>query len=126
MLEHAAVMGFIPTRDFARARSFYVDLLGLRLTSESSFALEVESNGTRIRITPVPEFTPYPFTLLGWRVPEIASTVRAFSAKGIVFERYPWLQQDEDLIWTSPDSTRVAWFRDPDGNTLSLSQHQED
>jgi catechol 2,3-dioxygenase-like lactoylglutathione lyase family enzyme len=123
MLTNAAVMGFIPTRDFARARAFYVDLLGLAAVSEDDFALEVASGNTHIRITKVEEFTPFPFTIFGWRVPDIVSTVRALAAKGLIFERYHFLQQDEDDIWTAPGGTKVAWFRDPDGNTLSLSQH---
>jgi catechol 2,3-dioxygenase-like lactoylglutathione lyase family enzyme len=123
MLANATVMGFIPTRDFARARSFYVDLLGLTLVSEDDFALEVASGGTHIRITRVESFTPFPFTLLGWRVQEIVATVRDLTAKGVVFERYGFLQQDNDAIWTAPGGTRIAWFRDPEGNTLSLSEH---
>ena len=123
MLENASVMGFIPTLDFPRARTFYVDLLGLTLIHEDDFAIEVESNSTRIRITRVEEFEPLPFTILGWRVPEIVSTVPALAAKGIVFKRYPGLQQDTDGIWTAPGGAKIAWFQDPDGNTLSLSQH---
>ncbi len=123
MLKNAAVMGFIPTRDFARARAFYVDLLGLTVISEDNFALEVESNGTHIRITNVGEFTPFPFTTLGWRVDDITPTVRTLAAKGIVFERYNFLEQDEDGIWSAPGGARIAWFRDPEGNVLSLSYH---
>jgi catechol 2,3-dioxygenase-like lactoylglutathione lyase family enzyme len=123
MLQNASVMSFVPTRDFARARAFYVDLLGLTLVSQDDFALEVECNGTHIRITKVDRFTPFPFTILGWRTPDIFSTVHALAAKGIIFERYDFLQQDADGVWTAPGGTKVAWFRDPDGNTLSLSEH---
>lgn len=123
MLANAAVMGFIPTRDFAEARAFYVDILGLAFVSQDEFALEVESNGTHIRIAKVQEFTPFPFTILGWRVPEIVPAVRSLADKGIIFECYQHLQHDEDSIWTAPGGTRIAWFRDPEGNTLSLSQH---
>ena len=124
LLENAAVMGFIPTRDFKRARAFYVDLIALTLIHEDDFAIEVEANGTHIRITKVEEFTPFPFTILGWRVPQIVPAVRALAAKGVPFQRYPWLQQDEDAIWTAPGGAKIAWFHDPDGNTLSVSQHQ--
>jgi catechol 2,3-dioxygenase-like lactoylglutathione lyase family enzyme len=123
MLENASVMGFIPTRDFKRARAFYIGLLGLTLITEDSFAIQLDSNGTRIRISKVDEFTPYPFTILGWQVPDIVSILRALSAKGLAFQRYPWLQQDEVGIWTAPSGAKVAWFHDPDGNTLSFSQH---
>jgi catechol 2,3-dioxygenase-like lactoylglutathione lyase family enzyme len=118
-------MGFIPTRDFSRARAFYVGLLDLTLVNEDNFALEVASGSTHIRITRVEAFTPFPFTLLGWRVEEIVSTVRDLTAKGIHFERYSFLQQDEDAIWAAPGGTKVAWFRDPEGNILSLSQHTD-
>ncbi len=123
MLDQCVVVGFIPTRDAARARAFYVDLLGLPVVTEDSFATEVAANGTHIRIVNAPEFTPLPMTLLGWQVPDILTAVQTLSARGIVFERYGWSQQDADAIWTAPDGTRVAWFRDPDGNTLSVSQH---
>ena len=123
MLQTASVMSFVPTGDFARARGFYVDLLGLKLVSQDEFALEVESNSTHIRITKVERFTPFPFTILGWRTADIVSTVRALAAKGVIFERYHFLQQDDDGVWIAPGGTKVAWFRDPDGNTLSLSEH---
>ena len=123
MLQNASLISFIPTRDFTCARAFYVDLLGLTPVSQDEFALEVESKGTHIRITRVEQFTPFPFTIVGWRVTDIVSTVRALAAKGVVFERYHFLQQDDDDIWIAPGGTKVAWFRDPDGNTLSLSQH---
>jgi catechol 2,3-dioxygenase-like lactoylglutathione lyase family enzyme len=118
-------MGFIPTRDFDRARGFYVDLLGLTLVHEDEFALEVKANGTHIRITKVGDFTPHPFTSLGWRVPEIASVVKALLAKGVTFERFSFLEQDADGIWAAPGGAKVAWFRDPEGNVLSLSQHAD-
>jgi catechol 2,3-dioxygenase-like lactoylglutathione lyase family enzyme len=123
MFDTAAVMGFIPTTDFTRARAFYVDLLGLTLVSEDDFAIEVKSGGTHIRITEVGDLTPHPFTILGWRVDDIVAEVRELAAKGLAFERYSWAKQDEHGIWTAPGGAQVAWFRDPDGNTLSLSQH---
>jgi catechol 2,3-dioxygenase-like lactoylglutathione lyase family enzyme len=123
MMQGAEVMGFIPTRDFKRAHAFYVDTLGLTVVSQDDFALEVVSNGSHIRITKVGEFSPFPFTTFGWRVPDITSAVRALAAKGVVFERYNFMQQDEDGIWNAPGGARIAWFRDPEGNILSLSFH---
>jgi catechol 2,3-dioxygenase-like lactoylglutathione lyase family enzyme len=123
MLENAAVMGFIPTRDFKAAADFYVGRLGLAVVSQDDFALELVSNGTHIRITKVGELTPFPFTILGWRVNDITPAVRTLSAKGVMFERYNFLQQDEDGIWAAPGGAKIAWFRDPEGNILSLSYH---
>jgi catechol 2,3-dioxygenase-like lactoylglutathione lyase family enzyme len=123
MLADYEVMGFVPTRDAAKAKTFYVDVLGLALISEDSFAVEVEANGTRIRITNAPEFSPLPFTILGWRVPDLSALVKELTDKGLIFERYGWVKQDALGIWAAPGGAQVAWFRDPDGNTLSLSQH---
>ena len=123
MLNQCAVMGFVPTKDTAKARAFYVDLLDLPFVSEDNFALVVSAKGTLIRITAAGEFTPAPHTILGWQVPDIAAEVKNLSDKGIIFERFTFLEQDSADIWTSPDGTRVAWFRDVDGNTLSISQH---
>ncbi len=123
MLNTCTVMGFIPTKNAAKARAFYVDLLGLRFISEDPFAIEVEANGTPIRIVSAPDFTPLSFTLLGWKVPDIVAIAQELTGKGVVFERYKWFEQDAYGIWTAPGGTQIAWFRDPDGNTLSLSQH---
>jgi hypothetical protein len=98
-------------------------LLGLTLVLDDGFALEVEANGTHIRITKVGEFTPVPFTVLGWRVTEIVSVVKELVGKGVAFERYSFLPQDADGIWNAPDGAKIAWFRDPEGNVLSGSQH---
>jgi len=122
MLNTSTVMGFIPTRDTARSRAFYVDLLGLTFVSEDPFALELDANGTTIRITKAPEYTPLPFTLLGWRVLDIGAVVADLTAKGVVFERYGFLEHDAAGIWTAPGGARIAWFRDPEGNILSLAQ----
>ena len=123
MMEDAEVMGFIPTRDYKRARAFYVDTLGLTVVSQDDFALEVVSNGTHIRITRVGDFSPFPFTTFGWRVPDITAAVRALAKRGVEFERYNFMKQDEDGIWSAPGGAKVAWFRDPEGNILSLSCH---
>lgn len=120
----AKLVGFIPTRDAARARTFYETTLGLRFVSDDNFALVFDSNGTMIRIARVPDFTPFLFTLLGWEVPDIESTVADLAAKGVQFARYGFLDQSPSGIWTAPGNVaKVAWFPDPDGNLLSLSQH---
>ena len=120
----AKLIGFIPTRDAARARAFYESTLGLRFVSDDTFALIFDSNGTAIRIARVPEFTPFPFTLLGWEVSDIDTTVADLTAKGVQFARYSFLEQSPTGVWTAPGNVaKVAWFPDPDGNLLSLSQH---
>jgi catechol 2,3-dioxygenase-like lactoylglutathione lyase family enzyme len=120
----AKLIGFIPTRDAARARAFYETTLGLRFVSDDNFALVFDSNGTTIRIARAPDFTPFPFTLLGWEVPDIDAAVADLAAKGVQFSRYSFLEQAPNGVWTAPgNAARVAWFPDPDGNLLSLSQH---
>ncbi|MGC2164094.1 MAG: VOC family protein [Silvibacterium sp.] len=123
MLSESEVMGFIPTKDAAQARAFYEGKLGLRFISDDDFALVVESRGTFIRISKVKEFAVAPFTILGWRVQNIEDEVKNLSARGVSFQRFPGLPQNDLGIWASPTGARIAWFQDPDGNVLSLSQH---
>lgn len=123
MIPGSKVIGFIPTQSAERSLSFYRDVLGLRFVSDDSFAVVMESNDTMIRLVRMGEFTPTPYTILGWQVENIDHTVKELVGKGLVFQRYPFLQQSEDGIWTAPSGAKVAWFHDPDGNTLSFSQH---
>ena len=120
------VMAFVATTDPARAKGFYRDVLGLRLVEEEPpFALVFDAHGTILRVTTVQELAPAKYTVLGWSVPDIAGTVKQLQAAGVAFERYEGLgNQDEQGIWTSPTGARVAWFKDPDGNTLSVTQFQ--
>jgi catechol 2,3-dioxygenase-like lactoylglutathione lyase family enzyme len=117
------LIGFIPTRKGEHAREFYEGKLGLRFVADDQFALVFDSGGTMIRVVRVGEFTPPPFTVLGWESTNIEQDVRDFGERGITFERYGFPGQDEQGIWTSPGGAKVAWFKDPDGNVLSLSQH---
>jgi len=124
MLATASLIAFIPTRDAARARSFYQDTLGLRFVSQDNFALVFDANGTMLRIVCAGDFTPFQFTILGWQVPDIDTAVADLTARGVQFLRYDFLEQSPNGVWTAPGSgARVAWFHDPDGNTLSISQH---
>lgn len=123
MIAQSPIIAFIPTRDAARARHFYEDLLGLRFVNDDAFALVMDGNGTMIRIVRVGDFTPLPFTILGWHVADIHKEVAELTTKGLQFARYPYFEQSPDGVWASPSGTKVAWFVDPDGNTLSLSQH---
>lgn len=122
MLHDSPVIGFIPTAQPERAKAFYRDTLGLRLIEDTPFALVFDANGTMLRVTRVQEVLVAPYTLFGWKVADIAAKVRDLASRGVVFQRYPGLEQDAAGIWTSPDGARIAWFKDPDGNTLSLAQ----
>jgi catechol 2,3-dioxygenase-like lactoylglutathione lyase family enzyme len=123
MLGTSSIIGFAATKDFERARTFYEKTLGLRFVSNDGFALVFESAGSMIRVVKVKDFSPQPFTVLGWQVDDIQKKVAALTKRGVVFERYSWLEQDKLGIWNAPDGARVAWFKDPDGNLLSVSQH---
>ncbi len=123
MLGQNKIIAFIPTKDAAAARSFYEGLLGLRFISDDKFAIVMDANGTMIRIVRVGDFTPAPFTILGWEVSDIHQNVADLAAKGLTFTRYPYIEQGPDGVWSAPGGAKVAWFVDPDGNTLSLSQH---
>jgi catechol 2,3-dioxygenase-like lactoylglutathione lyase family enzyme len=122
MLANSDIVAFAPTRDAARAVAFYRDTLGLTLVSQDPFAAVFDANGIMLRVTPVPALTPHPFTSLGWHVPDIETTARELITKQVLFERYPGLNQDDLGIWTSPGGAKVAWFKDPDGNLLSLTE----
>jgi len=109
--------------DSSRAKAFYRDILGLLLISEDEYALVFDAHGTMLRVAIVGEIVLAPYTVLGWQVNDIDATVRGLAAKGVKFERYPWMEQDEVGIWSAPSGAKVAWFKDPDGNLLSVSQH---
>src|SRR5690348_5633909 len=121
-IDSAKIMGFVPTRDMTRAKSFYVDILGLRCVHEDGFALALDANGIQVRVTKVEDFKPQVFTILGWDVRDVDATVKDLAVKGISFERYGMPNQDENGIWNSPSGARIAWFKDPDGNVLSVAE----
>ena len=119
-------IAFIPTRDPAAAREFYERKLGLQLESEDDFALVFRTGqppGLMLRVVNTPEFQPAPYTIFGWQVDDIVAGVKKLIASGVEPLRYGFFEQDELGIWSSPSGAKVAWFKDPDGNTLSLSQH---
>jgi catechol 2,3-dioxygenase-like lactoylglutathione lyase family enzyme len=122
-LGHCHLVAFVATRDAARAKAFYRDTLGLHLVSEDGFGLVFDVNGTVLRVPVVQHVVPAPYTVLGWEVADVAATAKALRTAGVVLERYPGMQQDDLGIWTPPGGGQVAWFKDPDGNTLSVSQH---
>lgn len=122
MLSRASFVGFVPVRDPSVARAFYEGTLGIHVVEENPAALVLDAGGTMLRVTPVPEFTVQPFTIAGWQVSDIDATVRALAERGVEFSRHDGMGQDELGIWTAPSGDRVAWFKDPDGNTLSLTE----
>lgn len=122
MVNNAEVIGFIPTTDAAAARDFYENTLSLRLVEANDFAVVFDANGTMIRVTMVPEHSPPGFTILGWKVADIVATVEALTIRGVEFRRYDGMDQDASGIWTTPGGDKVAWFADPDGNVLSLTE----
>jgi len=121
-LESEKIMAFVGTQDQAKARAFYRDTLGLRLTSEDRFALVFDVEGIMLRVTNVGKVVVAPYTVLGWQVKNIASAVKAMGEAGVKLERYEGLGQDELGIWHAPGGAQVAWFKDPDGNTLSVTE----
>jgi len=113
---------FVPITDGDRAKTFYQDVLGLTLLEDTPFAIVFKVPGGTLRLAKTPDFTPQPFSLVGWVVPDIDADMAELTEKGVTFEKFPGLPQDDAGIWTVPDGTRICWFRDLDGNLLSLTQ----
>jgi len=122
MLASCDIVAFVATSQPHRASQFYRDVLGLRMVADEPAALVFDANGTMLRIAKVPELAPARHTVLGWSVADVAAAVTELGARGVAFERYEGFGQNDLGIWTSPGGGRVAWFKDPDGNTLSLTQ----
>lgn len=122
MLADKQLVAFVATADPARARAFYEGVLGLTLLEDGPFALVFDANGTRLRVAKVGQVTPATYTVLGWEVGDIVAQVGELVARGVVFERYAGIAQDSLGIWSTDDGDRVAWFRDPDANVLSLTE----
>jgi predicted enzyme related to lactoylglutathione lyase len=121
-MDGSSLIAFVPTTDLPRARAFYAETIGLPVTEESPFACVFDANGTMLRLTPVRKLSRTRYTVLGWNVADIAATVAALVAAGVSFVHYRGMDLDDAGIWTSPSGDRVAWFEDPDGNMLSLTQ----
>jgi len=124
MLGSNPIVAFVPTTDSNKARAFYEGVLGLKFIADDGFAMVLDANGVMIRVAKVgKDFSPVQFTILGWKVSGIENMVRKMQAKGVAFERYGFMKQDDLGIWTAPEGSKVAWFKDPDGNVLSVSEH---
>jgi len=122
VLGSSDLIAFAAAADLRRAREFYELTLGLPVTEQSDFACVFDANGTMLRVTAVPEVARPGYAVLGWRVSDITAAVRGLAARGVVFLRYDGMDQDDDGVWATPGGDRVAWFADPDGNILSLTQ----
>jgi predicted enzyme related to lactoylglutathione lyase len=124
MLGDSALVAFVASTDLDRTQAFYEGVLGLHLLHRDGYACHFtgDARGTKLRVTLVEQVATAPYTVLGWEVPEIEATVNRLTMAGVVFQRYEGMDQDELGIWTTPDGGRVAWLKDPDGNTLSVSQ----
>jgi catechol 2,3-dioxygenase-like lactoylglutathione lyase family enzyme len=122
MLAGRPIIAFVATRRPAEAKVFYAEVLGLPLLAEDGFALTFDAGGTTLRVATVEEVAAAGYTVLGWKVPDIAVAVQGLAARGVAFQRYSFFEQDALGIWTAPGGARIAWFKDPDGNTLSLTE----
>ena len=123
MLAEAKMAGFIPTKDYEQARAFYGGKLGFEFVSLDQFALVMRVGGHMIRISKIADFTPLQGTIFGWQVENIEAVAKWLHERGVDTEKFPFVQDRELGIWTTPNGDKVAWFKDPDGNTLSISQH---
>jgi catechol 2,3-dioxygenase-like lactoylglutathione lyase family enzyme len=122
MLEASEVIAFAASADLRQARAFYEQVLGLRVIEQNDFACVFDANGTMLRVTAVAEVARPGYTVLGWRVGDIAAIARGLAERGVVFLRYDGMNQDENGVWTAPGGDQIAWFTDPAGNVLSLTQ----
>lgn len=124
MLPDSKLIAFVASAKPLEAKRFYGNVLGFTLVEESQFALVFETGGTTIRVQKVERVVAPGYTALGWQVGNIDNEVEHLSKRGVAFERFAHLPQDDAGIWLTPDGSKVAWFRDPDGNTLSLTEPQ--
>jgi catechol 2,3-dioxygenase-like lactoylglutathione lyase family enzyme len=122
MLNQATVVTFVATARPDEAKEFYEKTLGLRLAYDDMFAIVFDLNGIMLRVQKVQEFTPPAYTVLGWDVADIHQEIKELTARGVRCERFEGLEQDESGVWVAPSGAKLAWFKDPDGNTLSLTQ----
>jgi catechol 2,3-dioxygenase-like lactoylglutathione lyase family enzyme len=121
-MKKAKVISFVATKHAAKARKFYEETLGLTFVSDDPFAIVFDVGGTMLRVQKVEELVPAGHTVLGWEVADISAEVKALGIKGVKFERFPGMGQDKLGVWVSPAGGKIAWFKDPDGNTLSLTE----
>jgi catechol 2,3-dioxygenase-like lactoylglutathione lyase family enzyme len=123
MLTGGKLVGFLTTTDYEKARAFYEGKLGFEFVSLDQFALAMRAGKNMIRITKVETFKPAQGTVLGWEVDDVKAVVLWLSSRDVVTEKYGFVPDQELGIWTAPSGDQVAWFKDPDGNVLSISHH---
>ena len=126
MLKNSDPIVFVAASNATNARRFYEEILGLTFVSDDQFALVFDANGTMLRIQKVDHVSPQKFTVLGWKVADINKEVESLLRRGVRFERYEGMNQDKNGIWTAPSKAKIAWFKDPDGNVLSLTEFAEE
>jgi len=123
MLDTGKMIGFVLTKDYDASRAFYEGKLGFEFVSLDQFALVVKVGGHMVRIVKMQDFQPLRSTVLGWEVANIEAVVDWLTSRGVETEKYPFVQDKDRGIWSAPGGAKVAWFKDPDGNVLSVSQH---
>jgi catechol 2,3-dioxygenase-like lactoylglutathione lyase family enzyme len=123
MLTAGKLVGFLTTTDYQKARDFYEGKLGFDFVSLDAFALAMRAGKNMLRIGKAETFQPAQSTVLGWEVDDVKAAVLWLSSRGVVTEKYGFVADQELGIWTAPSGDQVAWFKDPDGNVLSLSHH---
>jgi catechol 2,3-dioxygenase-like lactoylglutathione lyase family enzyme len=126
ILTDTPVVAFVASTDLDRSHAFYGAVLGLRRVEATSFANVYAAGGTRLRVTAVRRVARAEYTVAGWQVDDVDAAVDALVARGVAFKRFRGLEQDPAGVWAAPGGTRVAWFEDPDGNTLSIQQPPAD
>jgi catechol 2,3-dioxygenase-like lactoylglutathione lyase family enzyme len=124
MLTTGKMVGFLLTKDYGKAREFYEAKLGFTFVALNQFALVMRAGVNLVRIVEAAQFTPLRSTVLGWEVGDVEAEVGWLAGQGVETEKYPWVADKERGIWTTPGGDKVAWFKDPDGNVLSVSQHR--
>jgi catechol 2,3-dioxygenase-like lactoylglutathione lyase family enzyme len=122
MLGSADAIAFVPSTDLDRSRRFFGETLGLPVVEMSPYACVLRAGPTMLRVTLVGALSPQPFTVFGWAVSDIDGILLALSLAGVAPLRFDGLDQSPDGVWTTPGGDRIAWFPDPDGNVLSLTQ----
>lgn len=126
ILTSAHLVAFVASRGLETADRYYGGVLGFERVESSEFANAYDANGPQLRVTCVDEFSPALDTVLGWRVRDIVTEIEVLRTAGVIFKRYEGMSQDERGVWTSPSGAPIAWFADPDGNTLSLQEASAD
>jgi predicted enzyme related to lactoylglutathione lyase len=123
ILPTSTPVAFLYVRDRERALNFYRGTLGLALQSSDDFGDFIDLGGGLLRMTVMPDYAANPHPVLGWNVDDIGAAVKSLRDRGIVFNIHEGMGQDALGIWTSPDGrSKVAFFSDPEGNVLTLSQ----